>query len=84
VHSETLGKALDHWDVTRTNSEMVHKFYSAAPGGVPTQVAFSQERRFDHVDTDREKGVIRSKEHSFRQMAVWPCFTAISLKTAAS
>ncbi|MBQ0709175.1 MULTISPECIES: dihydroxy-acid dehydratase [unclassified Ochrobactrum] len=67
VHSETLGKALDHWDVTRTNSEMVHKFYSAAPGGVPTQVAFSQERRFDHVDTDREKGVIRSKEHAFSQ-----------------
>ncbi|ENR73367.1 dihydroxy-acid dehydratase [Brucella abortus] len=67
VHSETLTKALDHWDVTRTNSEMVHKFYSAAPGGVPTQVAFSQERRFDKVDTDREKGVIRSKEHAFSQ-----------------
>jgi len=67
VHSETLGKALDHWDVTRTNSEMVHKFYSAAPGGIPTQVAFSQERRFDSVDTDREKGVIRSKEHAFSQ-----------------
>ncbi|MEN3398029.1 dihydroxy-acid dehydratase [Brucella melitensis] len=67
VHSETLAKALDHWDVTRTNSEMVHKFYSAAPGGVPTQVAFSQERRFDKVETDREKGVIRSKEHAFSQ-----------------
>ncbi|MEL4376476.1 dihydroxy-acid dehydratase [Brucella cytisi] len=67
VHSETVAKALDHWDVTRTNSDMVHKFYSAAPGGVPTQVAFSQERRFDHVDTDREKGVIRSKEHAFSQ-----------------
>jgi len=67
VHSETMGKALDHWDVTRTNSEMVHKFYSAAPGGVPTQVAFSQERRFDSVDSDREKGVIRSKEHAFSQ-----------------
>ncbi|MCK1975412.1 dihydroxy-acid dehydratase, partial [Bacillus safensis] len=39
----------------------------AAPGGVPTQVAFSQERRFDSVDTDREKGVIRSKEHAFSQ-----------------
>lgn len=31
VHSETVAKALDHWDVTRTSSEMVHKFYSAAP-----------------------------------------------------
>lgn len=67
VHTETLGKALDQWDVTRTNSEMVHKFYCAAPGGIPTQVAFSQERRFDSVDTDRQKGVIRSKEHAFSQ-----------------
>ncbi|MBB5700262.1 dihydroxy-acid dehydratase [Ochrobactrum daejeonense] len=67
IHSETLGKALDHWDVTRTTSDMVHKFYSAAPGGVPTQEAFSQDRRFDSVDTDREKGVIRSKEHAFSQ-----------------
>jgi len=67
VHNETMGKALDHWDVTRSNSEMVHKFYTAAPGGVPTQVAFSQERRFDSVDSDREKGVIRSKEHAFSQ-----------------
>jgi dihydroxy-acid dehydratase len=67
VHAESLGKALDHWDVTRTASEMVHKFYSAAPGGVPTQVAFSQERRFDSVDTDREKGVIRAKKHAFSQ-----------------
>ncbi|MBN9044905.1 MAG: dihydroxy-acid dehydratase [Rhizobiales bacterium] len=67
VHSETLGHALDHWDVTRTTSEMVHKFYRAAPGGVPTQVAFSQDRRYDSVDTDREKGVIRSKEHAFSQ-----------------
>ncbi|PQA72069.1 dihydroxy-acid dehydratase [Brucella oryzae] len=67
VHSESMGKALDHWDVTRSNSEMVHKFYRAAPGGVPTQVAFSQERRFDSVDSDREKGVIRSKEHAFSQ-----------------
>ncbi|MFD1198300.1 dihydroxy-acid dehydratase [Brucella gallinifaecis] len=67
VHSESMAKALDHWDVIRSKSEMVHKFYSAAPGGVPTQIAFSQERRFDSVDTDREKGVIRSKEHAFSQ-----------------
>lgn len=67
IHSETLGKALEQWDITRSNSEMVHKFFCAAPGGVPTQVAFSQERRFDSVDADRENGVIRSKEHAFSQ-----------------
>ena len=31
----------------------------AAPGGVPTQTAFSQERRYDSLDLDRENGVIR-------------------------
>ena len=36
-----------------------------APGGVPTQVAFSQERRYETLDLDRETGVIRSAEHAF-------------------
>jgi dihydroxy-acid dehydratase len=65
VHSGTLAQALDRWDVSRTQSESVHDFYRAAPGGVPTQVAFSQSQRFDSVDLDRENGVIRSAEHAF-------------------
>lgn len=67
VHSGTLKNALDNWDVKRTDSESVHEFFRAAPGGVPTQVAFSQNRYYDSVDTDREKGVIRTKEHAFSQ-----------------
>jgi dihydroxy-acid dehydratase len=43
----------------------VHKFFSAAPGGVPTQVAFSQERRWDDLDLDRKTGVIREAEHAY-------------------
>jgi dihydroxy-acid dehydratase len=65
VHTETLGDAIDRWDITRTNSETVRDFYRAAPGGVPTQVAFSQNARWEELDTDREKGVIRSVEHPF-------------------
>ncbi len=65
VHSASLGDALDRWDVVRNASPGVHDFYRAAPGGVPTQVAFSQERRYDSVDLDRETGVIRSAEHAF-------------------
>ena len=65
VHSSTLGEAINRWDITRTNSESVRKFFMAAPGGVPTQVAFSQERRWDDLDTDRVKGVIRSAETPF-------------------
>lgn len=65
VHSATFGDALDRWDVSRTNSDEVRQFYRAAPGGVPTQVAFSQSERWDELDTDRAGGVIRSVEHAF-------------------
>jgi dihydroxy-acid dehydratase len=65
VHSRTLGEALDRWDIRRTSDASVQQFYKAAPGGVPTQVAFSQSRRWEELDTDRETGVIRSAEHAF-------------------
>jgi dihydroxy-acid dehydratase len=65
VHTRTLGEALDHWDISRTSSQNVRDFFLAAPGGVPTQVAFSQDRRWDELDLDREKGVIRSAEYPF-------------------
>ena len=65
VHAASIGDAIDRWDITRTNSETVKTFFRAAPGGVPTQTAFSQEERWDDLDTDGEKGVIRSVEHPF-------------------
>jgi dihydroxy-acid dehydratase len=65
VHSPTLGQALDRWDVSRSNSESVRQFYRAAPGGVPTQTAFSQSRRYEELDLDRATGVIRDADHAF-------------------
>ncbi|QVM85818.1 dihydroxy-acid dehydratase [Novosphingobium decolorationis] len=67
VHARTLGDALNRWDISRTNDESVQNFYKAAPGGVPTQTAFSQANRWKELDLDREGGVIRSKEHAFSQ-----------------
>ncbi|MFP5395877.1 MAG: dihydroxy-acid dehydratase [Alphaproteobacteria bacterium] len=67
VHSPTLGDALNQWDVKRTNDDKVQTFFRAAPGGVPTQTAFSQDRRWAELDLDREGGVIRSKEYAFSQ-----------------
>ena len=43
----------------------MREFFRAAPGGVPTQVAFSQDRRWEELDLDREQGVIRDAEHPF-------------------
>lgn len=67
VHAPSLTAALERWDVSRTQDDRVHAFYRAAPGGVPTQLAFSQARRYTALDLDREGGVIRSAEHAFSQ-----------------
>ncbi|MGE4330809.1 dihydroxy-acid dehydratase [Diaphorobacter sp.] len=65
VHASTLGEALAQWDVTRTQDESVKTFYMAGPGGVPTQVAFSQSARWPSLDLDRAEGCIRSYDHAF-------------------
>ena len=65
VHMKTLGEAIDTYDVTMTASPDVLEFYKAAPGGVPTQVAFSQNRRWPELDLDRTHGCIRNKANAY-------------------
>ncbi|MCW2317407.1 dihydroxy-acid dehydratase [Rhodoblastus acidophilus] len=65
VHAESLAAGLAQWDIKRTDRAELDTFYRAAPGGVPTQEAFSQQARYESVDADRETGVIRSADHAF-------------------
>jgi dihydroxy-acid dehydratase len=65
IHSKTLGEALDNWDIVRTQDPAVHKFFSAGPGGIPTQTAFSQNTRWPSLDADRTGGCIRSLENAY-------------------
>ena len=65
VDAPTLAEALQQWDVTQTTDSAVLDFFMAAPGGVPTQVAFSQAERWESLDMDRAGGVIRGKDHAF-------------------
>lgn len=65
IHSGTLGEAIKRWDVKGKNAKAVETFYKSAPGGVPTQTAFSQDRYYEDLDTDRETGCIRNKEHAY-------------------
>lgn len=66
VHSESLGAALAQWDVVGADPDgTAGMLYRAAPGGVRTVEAFSQNRRFEELDTDRAAGVIRDAEHAF-------------------
>jgi dihydroxy-acid dehydratase len=67
VHARTLGDAIDQWDVVRANDPAIHEFFMAAPGGVPTQVAFSQDRRYSGLDLDRSQGCIRNKASAYSQ-----------------
>ncbi|AGF73995.1 dihydroxy-acid dehydratase [Bartonella australis AUST/NH1] len=65
VHAKTMKEALCEWNIKQTEESTIHKFYRAAPGGVPTQTAFSQVHRYEALDLDREKGVIRDIEHAY-------------------
>ena len=63
----TLGEALDCCDVKRNADPKIHEYFRAAPGGVPTQTAFSQSRRYPKLDLDRANGCIRDKAHAYSQ-----------------
>ena len=67
VHARTLGEAIDHWDVMRTHDPKVSAFFKAAPGGIPTQTAFSQHRYYPELDLDRTRGCIRDKASAYSQ-----------------
>jgi dihydroxy-acid dehydratase len=67
VHSKTLGEALEQWDVMHAHDVHVFEFYKAAPGGVPSQTAFSQARRYTELDLNRASGCIRDKAHAYSQ-----------------
>ena len=65
VHAESLGAALARWDINGHGSEEARSRFLAAPGGVPTQVAFSQNARWPSLDLDRAHGCIRDLEHAY-------------------
>ncbi|MBK1719574.1 dihydroxy-acid dehydratase [Thiocystis violacea] len=65
VHSPTLGQALARWDVMRGEDATAQARFLAAPGGIPTQVAFSQNAKWANLDLDRAGGCIRDMEHAY-------------------
>ncbi len=68
IHAPTLQAALDQWDVVGKDADSAaHQLFRAAPGGVRTTVAFSQNRSYPKVDVDRAEGCIRSQENAYSQ-----------------
>lgn len=67
VHAPTLKDALAKWDIMNPDNLDARNLYIAAPGGVRTTKAFSQDRQWSNLDTNRESGCIRSKEFAYSQ-----------------
>ncbi|MFC0166738.1 dihydroxy-acid dehydratase [Pseudoduganella danionis] len=67
IHAPTLAEAIARNDIKVSDDAAVQQLFRAAPGGVPTQVAFSQAERYDALDLDRSTGCIRDKAHAYSQ-----------------
>ena len=65
IHAPTLADAIERNDIVRTDDSAVRELFRAAPGGVPTQVAFSQSERYEALDLNRATGCIRDLEHAY-------------------
>jgi dihydroxy-acid dehydratase len=63
----SLAETLAAWDVQRTASADVQRFYSAAPGRQRTLTAFAQDSYYDTLDLDRAHGCIRDTAHAYSQ-----------------
>ncbi len=65
VHAPSMGEAIAKWDISGPASDAARSLYLAAPGGIRTTQAFSQNRRYESLDLDRSTGVIRDIAHAF-------------------
>lgn len=65
VHAPTMKDALSKWDVVTTKDKDVQSFYRAGPAGIPTQEAFSQNTRWESLDTNRTNGCVRSSANAY-------------------
>lgn len=65
VHTPSVAAALSRWDIMVSDSEEAKTRFLAAPGGIPTQVAFSQSAEWPDLDRDRSSGCIRDIEHAY-------------------
>ena len=83
VHAPTLGRSARSLGHLPHQQRKRAQLLQAAPGGVPTQVAFSQDRRFGRLDLDAPRLHPRRRARLL-PTAGWPCCTAISPRTAAS
>lgn len=67
VHSGSLKDALAKWDIMQSTDNTAKNRYLAAPAGIRTTRAFSQNEFYKEWDTDRVSGCIRNKQNAYSQ-----------------
>ncbi|NNK94817.1 MAG: dihydroxy-acid dehydratase, partial [Desulfobacterales bacterium] len=69
VDSPTLLESLQSHDITSSKAtDSARKLYLSAPGAMGRNLVMgSQHRSYNELDSDREKGCIRSYEHAYSQ-----------------
>ncbi len=65
ISGVNLGELIYGCDVTRNADPDTEEFFCAAPGGVPSQVAFSQNEHYPDLDLDRASGCIRDMANAY-------------------
>ncbi|WP_394263906.1 dihydroxy-acid dehydratase [Trueperella sp.] len=66
IHADSLETWLGEWDVRGGKaSETAYDLYTVAPGGVRTTQAFSQDKRYESLDTDAAEGCIRDIDNAY-------------------
>ena len=61
----TMGEEINKYDITKTQDKEVLDFYRAAPAGVKSLKAFSQNSFYKESDLDRSEGCIRDYDHAY-------------------
>ncbi|MBF0353100.1 MAG: dihydroxy-acid dehydratase [SAR324 cluster bacterium] len=65
ISGKTIGEQIEAFSIRQSPNSQAKMLYKAAPGGIPTQIAFSQNSQYSVLDTDSVKGCIRSVEHAY-------------------
>jgi len=65
IFGSSLADLIETYDITVTKDQSIKDFFRAGPAGIRTTKAFSQDCRFDTLDTDRISGCIRQYDDAF-------------------
>ncbi|QCI20716.1 dihydroxy-acid dehydratase [Buchnera aphidicola (Brachycaudus cardui)] len=60
-----LEETLNEYDILVTNNLEIIKMFKAGPGGIRTIEPYSQNFRWNELDSDRKNGCIRSIQHAY-------------------